>query len=167
MRAGLTTTVALMMTVSAWAADATGFAGKWQLDKKQTPATATLPEQLTQEIKQEGDTWVIRSRYREPKNGVYPTAMLGVMTQEVKLGPDVRNDIGPFQHQSKTRLESNSLITEWTAVNANGAPSGSAVSSEPLSGKWTRTLSEDGKTMTMQIEGAPGSTPTSLVFKRK
>jgi hypothetical protein len=121
-----------------------GFEGKWKLDKDRTNAIG-FPENLECEIKAEGaNGLVIKSKFREPKNAVYPLMWVGIMTHELPLstdGSEKTNHIGPFTHLSKTKVEGNRMVTDWTATMDNGH----------VQGQWIRTLSPDGKEMTVQI----------------
>src|SRR3954468_6557122 len=54
------------------------FLGKWNLDKKKTQ-TKGGPEDLQCEIKQDGSGIVVKSKYQEPQNAVYPLLWVGVM----------------------------------------------------------------------------------------
>jgi hypothetical protein len=140
-----------------------GFSGKWVIDKSASTATADIPDNLTQQIKKKGDTYLIESYWREPHGGIAPLALLGIMTTNLKLGIDgreVRNDIGPFHQVSKTTMNGNQLVTDWTAI----------VNGQSVKGQWTRTLSEDGKGMTLDIQESTEdgkSNSGKLVFKRK
>lgn len=145
------------------AKDQTGFEGKWKLDSKKSQSIGQAPDGLTEEIKMDGTQVVIRSKYMEPKNAIYPISMLGLMTNEIKLnadGSDVTNSIGPFSHTSKTTLEGNKMTTEWAAQVEQGK----------VTGKWVRTLSADGKQMTVEVHTEePGGkvTDSNLLFVRK
>lgn len=137
------------------------FAGKWVLDKKKSPESANVPDHLIQEIKPDGNHLIVKSRYDQPANGMYPIFWIGIMVDELELGTDgseTLNSIGPFDHRSKTTADGNTLRTEWKAMNGQ------------VEGEWIRTLAEDGKQMTMQVKGkcADGREMTAtLLFNRK
>lgn len=146
------------------AAEKSGFEGKWRLDKGQSTGAEAGPDDLTQEIRQKGDNLVIRSTWREPKSGVITLPFLGVASTEMKLGmggSEMQNTVGPYQFNTKTTMSGSELVTEWSAAMEKGA----------LQGKWTRTLSPDGKTMTLKIDsGAPASgehNTATLVFVKR
>lgn len=139
------------------------FFGKWELDKKKTRAIGA-PEDLKIEIRQDGARGVlIKSQYREPRNAIYPLLWVGIMTYELPLstdGSEKRNQIGPFSHVSRTTLEGNKMVTDWIAAIENGS----------VGGKWIRSLSVDGKEMTLQIisKASDGrNMDQMLVFKRR
>jgi hypothetical protein len=140
----------------------TGFDGKWVLDKKKTHATGA-PEDLQIEMKQDGPKLVIKSKYQEPKNAIYPLLWVGIMTYELELttdGTEKVNQIGPFAHNSRTRVDGNKMTTEFIASNNTGK----------VEGQWIRTLSPDGNEMTMQIltNASDGrKLDETLVFRRK
>jgi hypothetical protein len=139
-----------------------GFSGKWNMDKKASHGSDPIDD-LHQDIKQSGTDLYIQSRFAEPKNGIAPLVYLGIMTTTLKLstnGEEVTNQIGPFVQTTKTTLDGNKLTTDWHAV----------VNGDPVEGKWVRTLSEDGKTMTLEItesstHGQKGD--ATITFKRK
>lgn len=121
-----------------------GFSGRWILDTK----TSTAPEgmgQLEQRVKQSGSQVTIESKFSEPANGIVPLLYLGVMTTKVTLntgGSEVQNQIGPFQQVSKTTLSANQMQTEWQAE----------IKGDRVEGHWIRTLSDDGRRMTLTIK---------------
>lgn len=147
------------MAVSIFGKD-DGFAGKWVLDKPASTATADIPDNMRQEIKKKGDGYAVETTWRELNTGMAPLVFLGIMTTQFKLGPDVTNQVGPFMQASKTTENGRQLVTEWTAV----------VNGQGVKGRWTRTLADDGKSMTLDIEESTDdgkSNTAKLVFKRK
>jgi hypothetical protein len=69
---------------------------------------------------------------------------VGIMTYELPLsidGSEKTNQVGPYTHVSKSSVDGNRLITDWKATMENGA----------VEGQWIRTVSPDGKEMTLQI----------------
>jgi hypothetical protein len=140
---GLTLLTVLALPICAKDSDQ-GFGGKWVLDKKSSKAPQT-PEDLRQDIRQQGSEIIIQSRFKEPANGIAPLLFLGIMTSTLRLttdGQDAQNQIGPFQQASKTTLDGRKMETDWTAM----------VNGDEVKGHWTRTLSEDGKRMTLEIK---------------
>lgn len=143
---------------------AQNFLGKWQLDKKKTSESAAAPGSLIQEIKPTSDgKLLVKSQYDQPKNGMYPLIWLGIMVEQFTLsadGSETVNDIGPFRHVGKTTVEGNKMTTTWNATIENGT----------IDGQWVRTLSPDGKEMTMQVtsKASDGRTfDSTIVFHRK
>jgi hypothetical protein len=139
------------------------FLGKWELDKKKTGSTGA-PEKLQFEIEKDGDNGlVIKSQYQEPKNAIYPLLWVGVMTYELPLslnGTPKTNHIGPFTHTSKTTINGNTMTTDFTAALEKGN----------VTGQWIRTVSPDGREMTMKVltKASDGrKLDQTLVFKRK
>jgi hypothetical protein len=121
-----------------------GFAGRWVMDSK----GSTAPEGLTnleQRIKVSGSKVTIESKFPEPANGIIPLLYLGVMTTTLTLstdGADAQNQVGPFQMGSKTTLNGNEMVTDWTAE----------VKGDQVQGHWTRTLSDDGRQMVLKLQ---------------
>lgn len=139
-----------------------GFSGKWTLVKNASHSTAPLAD-LLQEVKANGPDLTIQSRFPEPANGIAPLVFLGILTNTLKLktdGHEVTNQIGPFLQISKTTLDGSSLTTEWQAE----------INGDRVQGKWVRTLSDDGKQVTLQINESSTKGQTgeaTLVLKRK
>src|SRR5262245_32701986 len=92
------------------------FTGKWILDKPASNATAEIPDNLRQEIKKKGDGYAVETTWREMRSGLAPLALLGILTTQLKLGADVKNQVGPFMIASRTTQNGNQLVTDWTAV---------------------------------------------------
>jgi hypothetical protein len=147
---------------AAYAGTASTFAGKWELDKSKTQA-AGAPEDLKLEIKENGTKLKIQSKYREPKNNVYPLLWVGIMTYDLELGTDgseTTNHIGPFTHVSKTTIQGNKMVTDFVAQIDKGN----------VTGQWVRTVSGDGREMTCQINTKASDgrqLNQTLIFKRK
>ena len=143
------------------AQDAISWAGRWVLDVKQSNAPEGLLG-LEQRIKQNGSELSIESKFPEPGNGIVPLMYLGILTNSLKLntgGSEVVNQIGPFMQTSKTTLNGNALETDWKS-EAKG---------EPVEGHWTRTLSGDGKRMTLKVteSSTPGQSGNAELLFRK
>jgi len=138
-----------------------GFNGKWTLDKDGASGD-DAPKNLVENIKQKGSDVNIDAQFAEPSNGIVPLLYLGVMTNKLMLstdGSERQNQIGPFQMACKTTMDGNTMTTDWTAV----------VEGKTVNGHWVRTLSDDGKHMTMQIhETTEGQDrQATLQFRRK
>jgi hypothetical protein len=151
-----------LIAAGTYAKDGGSFEGKWVLDKGQSTATSGIPDGLEEQIKNKGSEMVIESKWKEPADGMAPMVLLGVMTTELKLktdGSQTETRIGPFQGATTTKQDGSAMLTNWQ-TQANG---------QPVSGQWTRTLSPDGKTMTLDIkqtsDGKDGT--AKLVFRRK
>lgn len=141
---------------------AASWSGRWVLDTKASGAPEGLLG-LEQRIKQKGSELNIESKFPEPANGIVPLMYLGILTSSLKLNTDgtaVVNQIGPFLQTSKTTVNGSILETDWK----------SEIKGEPAEGHWTRTLSEDGKRMTLKVaesstHGQSGN--AELVFRKK
>ena len=140
------------------------FDGKWVLEKGGNNATAPPPEGLQQRIKTSGNTVSIDSVFKEPANAIAPLLYLGVMITNLRLnadGSEAVNQVGPFMQTSKTTINGNKMDTEWVAKHTSG---------EVVNGHWTRTLSDDGKHMTLEIkenasQGQSGTATLNFVKK--
>ncbi|HYZ85127.1 MAG TPA: hypothetical protein VE621_12020 [Bryobacteraceae bacterium] len=137
--------------------------GKWVLDKGKSPSGKFAPGHFVQEIKTNGNEVTIESKYDEPKSGIYPLFWVGLMTNKLTLktdGSEVLNQVGPYALVSKTTLEGNRMATQWTAKNDPGQ----------VDGEWIRTLSDDGREMTMELKGKSSDGRTmdgKFVFVRR
>jgi len=161
---GVILSILLAVILAAASADR-GFDGKWVLDKNTSNAATTPPpDGLQQRIKTNGNHIVIESVFKEPANAIAPLLYLGVMTTTLQLdldGNDAVNQIGPFMQTSKTTMDGNKIDTDWVARHTSG---------EVVNGHWTRTLSGDGKHMTLEIkesstQGQSGSATLNFVKK--
>lgn len=158
---GLTAALAIVFALPVLSKDE-GFNGKWMIDKQASTATFDIPDQLMQQIKQKGSDMNIMTTWKEPHGGIAPLGLLGVMTTNLKIsvdGQESTNEIGPFKQVSKTTQSANQLKTVYTAV----------VNGEHVTGNWTRTVSDDGKQMTLEIDqkSATKTNQAKLVFRRK
>jgi hypothetical protein len=140
------------------------FEGKWVLDKKSSAELAGAPEIREMEIKRDGSGYVVKSKYVEPKDGIYPLLWLGVMAYEFKLngdGAETVNLLGPFKHQSKTTVDGSKMTTDFQAANEAG---------QEVSGHWVRTLNDDGRQLTWEFHSKASDGRTldkTLFFRRK
>jgi hypothetical protein len=155
---------AALMTISAPAKDAS-FEGRWVIDKSASTANFEIPDDLSQRIKVKGSDVSVQTTWREPKNGIAPLPLLGIMVNESKLtadGQEQRNQVGPFVQLTKTTIEGAQIVTEYTAASEEGE-------GKSVAGRWTRTLSPDGKQMFLEINqnGAGQNAEARLVFKKK
>jgi hypothetical protein len=164
-RAFLTTLLTLAFAVAASVGGANSFDGKWVLDKKAgNTATVPPPDDLRQNIKAGGGNISIDSTFKEPNNAITPLLYLGIMVTNIKLnadGSETVNQVGPFMQTSKTTVDGNKMDTEWIAKHTSG---------EVVNGHWTRTISDDGKHMTLEIkesstQGQSGTATLNFVKK--
>jgi hypothetical protein len=85
------------------------------------------------------------------------------MTYELELptdGSEKVNHIGPFTHVSKTTVEGNRCVTDFTAQMEGGN----------VTGQWVREIAEGGKEMTWRVntKASDGRTlDQTMVFRRK
>ena len=169
-----TRSAAFLLILASFAAGASkpqGFEGKWVLDKKKSPEAAQAPQELVQQIKLGGSNMIIKSKFAQPRNGIYPMLWVGIMTEELHLntdGSEASKSIGPFQLRSKTQQDGDAIVTSWTANMENGMAPGQEGGS--VEGQWLRSVSEDGRVMVLQVKGkcSDGRTlDTKLYFNRK
>jgi hypothetical protein len=160
-----TTLVTLGVAVAASVGGANTFDGKWVLDKKAgNTATVPPPDDLRQNIKANGNNIAIDTTFKEPTSAITPLLYLGIMVTTLKLnadGSETVNQVGPFMQTTKTTVDGNKMETEWVAKHTSG---------EVVNGRWTRTVSDDGKHMTLEIkesstQGQSGSATLSFIRK--
>ena len=152
----------LVTSVSAKDPKDQGFSGKWVMDRNSSHGTEQIDD-LRQNIKVHGSEMTIQSVFAEPKTAIAPLLYLGIMTSALKIstnGEETENQIGPYVFLSKTTMDGNKMTTEWR----------SQINGDPVQGRWVRTLSDDGKQMTIEI--TENSTKdqkgdAKLVFNRK
>lgn len=160
--------LSILFSLAAAAASVGGsasFDGKWVLDKHaNNSGSVAPPEGLQQRIKSSGDKISIESVFKEPSTAIAPLLYLGIMVTDIKLnadGTETVNQVGPFMQTSKTTINGNKMDTDWVAKHTSG---------EVVNGHWTRTLSDDGKHMTLEIkenstQGQSGTAVLNLVKK--
>ncbi len=137
---------ALAVADSVSGAGEQSFEGKWNIDKASSTGSVPVPEGLRQTIKKHGDKLTVESVFKEPSNAIVPLLYLGIMTTTLNMnldGSETVNQIGPYMQTSKTTIEGNKMSTEWVAKHTSG---------EVVNGHWVRTISDDGKHMTLEIQ---------------
>ena len=161
----LTTVLTFAFSVAASVSGTNSFDGKWLLDTKaNNTATVPPPAGLQQTIKAKGNDINIESRFKEPANAITPLLYLGIMVTNLKMnadGSEAVNQVGPFMQTTKTTIDGNKMETEWVARHTSG---------EVVNGHWTRTVSDDGKHMTLEIKESSSqgqSGAATLNFMRK
>ncbi|MEO8129454.1 MAG: hypothetical protein ABI822_20305 [Bryobacteraceae bacterium] len=148
-----------------------GIEGKWVLDKKKSGDIPQAPQDLVQQIKMDGNSMIIKSKFAQPKNGIYPILWVGLMSEELRLntdGTEAAKSIGPFEFRAKTDQNGSAWVTNFTANMENGMAPGQEAGS--VEGQWLRTISEDGRGMTLQIKTKCSdgrSLDKTLYFNRK
>lgn len=149
--------IGLLSLNGAAAKEKSPFEGRWVLDGRPEPP---VPENLTQKIDVNGPEVKIESTWREPKNGITPLCMVGIMVTQISLKPgESTTQVGPFPLTSKTTVEGNQMTTQWATEHQG----------KQIHGKWVRTVSPDGKSMTMLVkEDSTGKdVERTLKFRRR
>ncbi|MBV8205614.1 MAG: hypothetical protein JO041_02380 [Acidobacteria bacterium] len=154
MKIQLTIATICMLAVVAFAAQRADFSGGWQLNPEKSKNIGMMARmQMTQSIEQSDTTLDITTRVnyegRDDDSKTHFDLTGKPVTNESPMG-------GPSENISK--WDGAKLITTWTSQSAvAGAPK--VVRTE------TRSLSPDGKTMT--IESVRGPNTVVMVFDRK
>ena len=161
----LTNLTTLALAAAASVDGGNGFDGRWALDKKAgNSATTPMLDDLRQNIKAKGSNISVDSTFTEPTNGMAPLLYLGIMVTNVQLnssGSETINQVGPFVQTLRTTIDGNKMDTEWVAKYTSG---------EEVKGHWTRTLSDDGRRMKLEIKQSSATGPTgtaTLNFVKK
>jgi len=148
-----TTALLLLLSTTTLAADV-NFSGTWVLNATKSKNLGMMAAmQLTETIKQDGKALTVTD-----------ASTMNGQTQTNETHYDLSGKAGSNQdfmgqtNQTISKWEGTQLVTTWTA---DGAIAGTKVVRTE-----TRTLSADGKTMT--VESARGSTsPVVMVFDKK
>ena len=148
-----------MSSSGALAQSKPNFSGRWQVDPSR--CTIAVPADLTEVID-----------HREPVIDLETTVNMGQSTGLALaslLAPRVRLTTSGAQHTnampmglslaSESRWQGDRLVTEW---RISGMPSA-------MTGAWTRYLSDDGKSMIVELTAAAGDrrVEATLLFARR
>lgn len=137
------------------------FQGNWILDKS---FGVTPPQEFSLTIQAARDQLTIHSHWKRPEDGRYGLTLIGITTPEFVLNSNGREQaaqVGPFVVHYTSSLENRSIVTRWSTSEYMGSS---------FHGTWTRTLSKDGSTLTLDIGAASSSGDVSrarLIFKRR
>lgn len=137
-----TISIAAFGILTVLAAPVPDFSGEWKL----VSATGTSPpDEILVQFKQSVTALNVTTQWQEPPNGQYGLTLLGVVTPELKLSTDGREDLnqaGPFVLHSRTRWNGTRLLTSWKTSEFLGSS---------FHGEWIRSLSGDGRELTWEI----------------
>jgi len=128
------------------------FSGRWNLDKSSSNLPSPSPEDLVETIDHRDPQLRIGTSSKDwgPSEPIAKT-LFALMIPEVSTTTDNRENtakFGPGELKSKTRWEGKSLVTEW-GLERDGQ--------SEMEGTWARSLSADGKTLTLRVvAGEPG-----------
>lgn len=116
--------------------------GEWELV---SAVGTTPPVGFVMQTNQSSTTFRVNSHWREPEHGEYGLTLVGLLTPELTFSADGREDLnqsGPFVIHSKTRWNGARLITIWNT---------SEFLRVSFEGRWVRSLSADGRELTLEI----------------
>lgn len=135
------------------ASSVTDFSGTWILDHARGDAAALMPGlRLTSRIRQDRTEVLFEERFDDRGTITVRRARYDL------TGAAARNETARGPADAVARWEGARLVVTWTAP---GAPADSADARIE-----TRSLSADGRTMTVQSR-RPGAEPVTLVFARQ
>jgi hypothetical protein len=134
--------------------------GKWILRKS---FGVTPPENFSTNVDAARDRVTVRSHWEEPKNGQYGLTLMGIAMPEFVMettGRDQATQVGPFVFRHASAWEDGRLVTRWSTSEFMGSS---------FQGTWTRAVSKDGSTQTVDIHAMSSSGEISrarLIFHR-
>jgi len=124
---------------------ATLLEGKWTLEKS---FGVTPPEHFSTQVEKANKQITLKSSWDEPANGQHALTLMGVTTPQFVIdttGREQAAQVGPFVFHYRSMWENGKLITRWTTSEFMGSS---------FRGTWTRAVSKDGSTQTLDIYAA-------------
>ncbi len=138
---------------------ATLLAGKWTLEKS---FGVTPPQNFATQVEKGQNQITFKSHWDEPANGQHGLTLMGVTTSQFVIdttGREQAAQVGPFVFHYRSMWENDKLITKWTTSEFMGSK---------FQGTWTRTVSKDGSTQTLDIDASSNlqMSRARLIFHR-
>jgi hypothetical protein len=138
---------------------ATLLEGKWTLDKS---FGVTPPQNFKTNVEKAKNQITIRSHWDEPENRQHGLTLMGVTTPQFIIDTSGREQVaqvGPYVFHYKSAWENGKLITRWTTSEFMGST---------FQGTWTRAVSKDGSTQTLDIDASSSlqMSRARLIFRR-
>ncbi len=141
------------------------FSGRWVLDKTKSRLSPASPSDLVQWIDHHERKLTIKTTSKDWSGGPISLTLFALMIPVFEATTDETESVlsyGPGQLMSKTRWDHNRLVTDWKLER-----DGQVV----MIGKWVRYLSEDEKTLTLEIiaqdHNQGGKGEAKLVFAKR
>jgi hypothetical protein len=133
--------------------------GKWTLDKS---FGVTPPQNFSTQVERANNQVTIRSHWDEPANGQYGLTLMGLTTPQFIVdtsGREQAAQVGPYVFHYKSAWENGKLVTHWTTSEFMGSS---------FHGTWTRGVSKDGSTQTLDIDASSSlqMSRARLIFRR-
>ncbi len=135
--------------------------GEWTLDKS---FGVTPPKSFRIKVEAGNNQVTIRSHWEEPRDGRYGLTLIGVTIPELTLfatGREQAVQAGPFVLRCSSAWRNGNLVTQWSTSEFMGSS---------FRGTWTRAVSKDGSTQTLDIDASSSSGESSrarLIFHRE
>lgn len=138
---------------------ATLLEGKWTLEKS---FGVTPPQNFSSQVEKAQNQITIKSRWDDPQNGQHGLTLMGVTTPQFVIdttGREQAAQVGPFVFHYRSAWENGKLITHWTTSEFMGSK---------FQGTWTRAVSKDGGTQTLDIDASSSlqMSRARLIFHR-
>jgi hypothetical protein len=137
------------------------FQGDWVLDKT---LGLTAPANFTTRMDAARDQLTVRSHWDDPQDGCYALTLMGITMNEFVIattGREQSTQVGPFVFKHTSNWENGSLVTRWSTSEFMGSS---------FQGSWTRAVSKDGGTLTVDIDATSSAGQNSrarLIFHRR
>lgn len=137
------------------------FQGDWLLDRS---LGVTAPPNFTTRIEADRGELILRSRWDGSPGERSGLTLIGVTTDEFRIGTDGRErstQVGPFVVKHSSSWENGALVTRWSTSEFMGSS---------FEGKWTRTVSKDGASLLLDIDATSSAGQNSrarLIFHRR
>jgi|ERR1017187_10622035 hypothetical protein len=136
------------------------FQGNWVLDKT---FGVTAPANFTTRMEAARDQLTVRSHWDDPQDDRYALTLMGITMNEFVIattGREQSAQVGPFVFKHSTNWENGNLVTRWSTSEFMGSS---------FQGAWTRAVSKDGGTLTLDIDATSSTGKNSrarLIFHR-
>jgi len=141
------------------------FSGRWELAKTKSSMPSPSPDNLVEQIEQRGAQLKISTTSKDWDTSQPISATLFALTiPEVTVTPDnLERDqkFGPGELVYRTHWEGGKVVTDWKLLHDG---------EEVMTGKWSRSLSDDGKTQILLVDArnSQGSSgEATLMFVKK
>jgi hypothetical protein len=135
------------------------FSGTWTLDADRTEGPFTPPA-MTQVIDHKDPVFKWTTKFKEEGTPKLPVFLTGFAVPSGEVKTDAHYETTKIQageRETRTMWNGQRLVTTWTIRTLH----------DPSQGKWQRSLSDDGKTQTVDLEyrsAMMGLVQAKLVF---
>jgi hypothetical protein len=138
------------------------FSGTWELDPDRTEGPFTPPA-MTQTVDHKDPVFKWTTKFKDEGTPKVPMFLTGFAVPSGEVKSDAHYETVKLQageRETRTMWTGQKMVTTWTIRTLH----------DPSQGKWQRSLSEDGKTQTVDIEFRStmmGVVQAKLVFVKR